>query len=161
MPPTTPTPAAPQKATRKEPPPKPVMPPLDPELYAELGDVVNWFPGADAGQTPMIGVVTGEGVGTLDLNVVTSNLHNTAPQQGVMHMDHPHARTDRNQGGGWRHRRQHVAVLKLLIAAGILVWDGDRRYVVSQKADLSGLASVFAPVSVPPSTAVPPKPPTA
>ena len=93
----------------------------------------------------MVGMITGIGIGTVDLNVFTSHLHNTSPQEGVIHMDDPRKDVAAiAEGGGWRHRPLTIATRRLLIASGILVWDGDQKYVVADGCDLAGLKSLLA-----------------
>lgn len=120
-------------------------PPVPLDRYVDLGDPVFWFPGADPLIDPMVGIVTGIGIGTIDCNVFTSSLHNTVPQEAAMHMDDPAARTDRNQGGGWRHQPLVLATRKLLFAAGIIRWNGKDKYEVVPGFDFNALAKSFIP----------------
>lgn len=120
------------------------------EQYAELGDPVYWHPGADENLTPLPGVVVALGVRTVDLSVFSSSLHGIVPTEAVMHMDDPNARTERNGGGGWRHRPILLAVRRLMLALGALRWNGKDRYEVVPEFDPSGLASLLTPPAAPP-----------
>lgn len=131
-------------APKPKPPERKIVPPVPVDKYAELGDSVEWYAGADISSPPMVGMITGIGIGTVDLNVFSSHLHNTSPQEGVIHMDDPRKNNAAiAEGGGWRHRPLTIATRKLLVEAGILVWDGDQKYAVNGACDVSGLRSLF------------------
>lgn len=115
----TQTTRGPKKAAK----PETIPPPPDLEVYAEEGDTVQWFPGADANQPhPLSGVVTKLGLEhTVTVNRFSPDLCDTTPQDGVRHVNDPKARVD-GSAGGWRHRRLTVATRAMLIHFGLLVW---------------------------------------
>lgn len=115
--------------------PKPVEPPpLD--RYAEVGDVVQWYPGADPTVETQPAVVTKVGSdGIIVANVMNCEIHDTIPQDGCYPMDHPKARQmGPQEGGGWRHKPLTIAARAMYISLGLLEWNGKDQYVPTQKA---------------------------
>lgn len=120
-------PAQPPPKTPKKAPPGPKEPSPVPPLatYAEVGDIVDWFPGADKNEKGQPLIVTQVGQDTrIDGNLVNLNYGPTIPMDGAYHVDHRMAQVD-NGGGGWRHRPLTLAVRTMLVHTGLLVWAGD------------------------------------
>lgn len=106
-----------------------------PELahYADVGYTVHWYAGGDPTLRPLVGIVVekspGGGPGMSNLTIATFTGSGFAIQESVLPMGHPLVRRQGNTGGGWRHRPTELALLKLMLALGLLVWDGDETYV--------------------------------
>lgn len=123
---TPPQPRPPMKARVEI--PKPPIPSL--ERYTEVGDTVEWYPGADKTQQPYCGVATKVGLDdTLTVNRCSPDLCDTAPQDGCRHIDDPKAQHDAF-AGGWRHRRITVGTRAMLLKLGVLKWEFRREWVL-------------------------------
>lgn len=166
MPPPNPAGVPTAPATRPSTPPQPPsrrkptstgLPPEPPDLeaYAEAGDVVQWYPGADQNEQPHMGIVTQVQIDTkVAVNVVHPVLAHTLPQDGAYHVSHRLATID-NAAGAWKHKPATVALRRLLIAAGVLEWNAARdRLVVSGTFDATGFARSKPPEPPPETKAV-------
>lgn len=113
---------------------KPVPPPSL-ETYAEVGDPVEWFPGADPTLNPEPAIVSQVLLnGQVTANQFSPYWKDVLPQSPCFHMSDPAARLDGNQdGGGWRHKPQTIALRRMLIAQGFLKWKGNRLVAADPK----------------------------
>lgn len=97
---------------------------------------------------PALAIVTRVGLDAIDVAVVHSGMAGTFPYSGVHHRV---AQADRADAEGlWLPRTSDVVLLKLLLAQGILEWDGESKYVETKKA---------TETPTPPSSPPPPPPP--
>lgn len=118
-----------------------ITPPPPIERYAEVGDVVEWYPGADPTTKPQPAVITSVGSdGIVVANVMNCEIRDTIPQDGCYHMDHPKARQmGPQEGGGWRHKPLVVATRGMFISLGLLEWNSRAELVQTQKCrDVAG-----------------------
>lgn len=105
--------------------------------------IVVHYPDLAHDARPALGIVTAMGMDAIDLLVFHPGLSGGWPQQGVYHREH---QADRHGSDGyWMPRTTDVAILKTLIAQGVIEWDGESRYVMSKKA-----AETPTPPSSPP-----------
>ncbi len=99
---------------------------VPPDRYAEVGMLVQHYPDSRS-STPTCAIVTRVGQETIDVMLCHPEMANMMPFSGVHHLDYQTARIDSE--GAWRPLALSVAILKFMIAAGALVWDGDKKYV--------------------------------
>lgn len=104
---------------------KPTTPRL--ETYAKVGDTVEWFPASDPTDSPFVGVVTQKLLNfQVTVNAMSPDWPNVLPLSPCYHMSDANGRKDGNQeGGGWRHKPETIAVRRMLIDQGYLVWQGN------------------------------------
>ena len=78
-----------------------------------------------------------------NLTIATFTGTGFAIQESVLHMNHPLVRRRVNNGGGWRHRPIDLANKRLMLALGMLVWDGDETYQVNPEFDIAGAVAAL------------------
>lgn len=132
-------------ADRKPNPAQPI------ELYADVGNAVNWYPGGDPSLRPLIGIVIekspGGEAGMQNLNIVTFTGAGFSVQEGVLHMSNPKCRVEGRQGGGWQHVPSQLVLNQFLLAAGAIKWDGDETYVRNPAFDPNALGRALKKLS--------------
>lgn len=108
-------------------PPRDTVPPCPPEFYTEPGNLVHHYSDLASDTAPALAIVQRVGQDAIDVMVVLP--HNTSlyPFSGVHHRVAHADKADRE--GLWLPRPMDVAVLKYMIAQGVLEWDGESRYV--------------------------------
>jgi hypothetical protein len=151
--------AAPTQTPPRKAPKPPAAPPPKPDLeqYAEVGDTVQWFPGADGNERPQPAFVSQVGhENTVTANVVTG-LRDLIVEEGCRHVGDPKARVD-NSGGGWRHRPLVVAVRRMLIEYELLEWrlDPAGQWRLEQPAPKPTQPQIGSPTDPLKSNALPP-----
>lgn len=96
-------------------------------MFAEVGDIVNWYEGGDENRDAHAAMVTQFRDGRVVLNVFDAGLADSVPKDGVYHADHPLvSEGQRISMGTWRHRKSHEAMVAGMVKAGVLIFDGAR-----------------------------------
>lgn len=126
--------------------PKP-NPPSPMHLYADIGDVVNWYAGGDPSLTPIVGYVVskspGFAPGTSNLTLVLLTGSGMGQKEGVLHMTNDRCRRPGNPNGGWMHRPADLAFKAFMLAVGALTWDGKQDYVFREGFDPLALGAAM------------------
>lgn len=117
----------PPAAKKPQPEVKPAPPP-DLETYAEVGDPIEWCPSADPTAEPWCAIVSQVLLGgQVTASTISPHWKDTLPMTPCFHMSDKAARLDGNQeGGGWRHKPQTLALRRMLLAQGFLRWEGGK-----------------------------------
>lgn len=113
--------------TKKTPAPRPPVSPCPPDRYTEPGMVVQWFPAAGALERAVPALVVRVGLETIDCHAIHESSSGLFPYSGVHHYDYQSERVDNE--GAWKPLARDVALLTMLIDMGLMVWDGQSRYV--------------------------------
>lgn len=100
-------------------------------MYAEIGDTVQFWPGGDRDQEPWAAIVTRRGNGTaLTLNTVSPDLRNMEVSEGVRCLaDKTVKAVEIREMGGWAPRPLDVQTRRMMLDAGVLVWNDEHKLV--------------------------------
>lgn len=85
----------------------------------DLGEIVYWYPDADKGQGPHVGIVTSIGHGNIGLNLVEPNTYNMPIVPDARHVDDPDFKAgERADAGGWDFHpmRKRIEKLESIVA---------------------------------------------